>query len=211
MKYFFSFLCMFFHLSAYSLTITSDITTITEERNIEHPHVKISEDGKGMVVWTSHTSVTEIQAAYFNGTHWLQSLTISRGTFPRFGIALNGVAFAVWLNTINTSAGQIFVSQFDPLTNSWSQPIQISNGGINAAPDIAVNAGGNAVAVWIQNYPTSIQAATYDASTSTWSEPKTLINKAVISPKVTLNEANQGIVMWRGRASHIETMNISLP
>ncbi len=211
MKFVMALFLTFSHLMSYGLTVTSGITTVTGRGNIANRQLEASASGKAVAIWTESSFSTQVQAAYFNGTAWLAPRTLATGAFPQVGVASNGNAHAVWLNTLNTGSSQIFAALFNPSINAWSFPIQLSFSGINSAPQIAVNSSGNALAVWIQNYPPSIQASTFNASNSTWSPPIALISGSVTFPQVTLNDSNQGIVMWFGPTFGIEAITVSVP
>jgi hypothetical protein len=206
-----SLILIFSHLTAYGLTVTSGITPIVGRGNIANRQLEASTSGNAVAIWTESSFSTQVQAAYFNGTRWLAPVTIATGTFPQVGVPTSGAAIAVWLNYLNTSSTQIFASRFNPTNNTWSQQVQISSSGINSAPQIAVNSQGNALAVWIQNYPPSVQGATFNASTGAWSGPFTIISGSVTSPQVTVDNSNNGIVMWFGPTFGIEAVTVTIP
>jgi len=207
----FALILIFSNFTAHGLTITSGITTVTNRGTLASRQFEESTTGHAIAIWTENSYFNQVQAAYFNGSGWLQPVTIASGAFPQVGVASNGVAHAIWLNTLNTSSTQIFSSRFNPSTNTWSAQVQLSNMGVNSAPQIAVNSQGNALAVWIQNYPASLQAATYNASTGTWTGPFTLINGSLTSPQVTLDDSNRGVVQWFGSTFGIEAITVSVP
>ncbi|MCC5832626.1 MAG: hypothetical protein JJU12_06245 [Chlamydiales bacterium] len=210
-NFLFAFFLIFSNFTLDGLTVTSGITTIVGRGAIANRQLEGSTAGNAVAIWTESSLSSQVQAAYFDGTRWFAPLTLAPGAFPQVGVPTSGSAVAVWLNTLNASSTQIFASRFNPLNNTWSTPRQISTPGINSAPQIAVNSQGNALVVWIQNFPSTIQAATFNASTSSWSGPFTLIIGSASSPQVSLDDSNRGIVMWFGPTFGIEAVTVAVP
>lgn len=97
------------------------------------------------------------------------------------------------------ACGFLFLKSREAL--AWTEPTQISNGGMNMKPSLMINNSGNAVAAWTQGaYPSlNIQASTY--TSGIWSSPTTIntsgINDAVI---VKIDSAGNIVAIWEDLA-----------
>jgi hypothetical protein len=89
----------------------------------------------------------------------------------RIAMNPNGQAVAVWVQGDGTRAN-IWANHFNPATSAWAsaQLIETDNIGNAYAPQVAVNASGNAIAVWQQSDGTreNIWANRYVGATGTW-------------------------------------------
>ena len=77
-------------------------------------------------------------------------------------------------------------------------------------PDIAVDEGGNAIAVWVNAQ--RIRAATFAAVTELWSQPVTLSNPVdfTYGPRVASNAAGDAIAVWGATRSSNATTYVAL-
>lgn len=75
-----------------------------------------------------------------------------------------------------------------------SLPVTLSLFGGNFAPEIAVNPTGDALAVWVQNFPNRVQTAYFDVLTLTWSPFITLGFGTF--PQVDINSTGDGLAVW---------------
>jgi len=107
-------------------------------------------------------------------------------TYPRVAIDAAGDAVAVWYaaSVVNDTTGinTIEASTQAAGADTWATPVQLSANGVDAyAPDVAVDAAGDAVAGWDVNIPGSddtneyaAQTAAGEAATNVWNAPATL-------------------------------------
>ena len=82
--------------------------------------------------------------------------------------------------------------------------------GHSLAPDIAVDEGGSAIAVW--ESAQHIRAATFAAATELWSQPITLSNPVDFTsgPRVASNAAGDAVAVWTGTRSSNATTYLAL-
>jgi hypothetical protein len=87
---------------------------------------------------------------------------------PDLAVDGNGNAFAVWA-TYDAGSISIWASRFDAQTSKWEAPHVLENEQTPSsdAPKVAVDASGNAFAVWVHNG--NVWASRYDAAAHTWS------------------------------------------
>lgn len=88
----------------------------------------------------------------------------------------NNVTFAVWQHAPGTGASpgdyDIFFSRFNPATGVWTAPAAIATlAGSDFDPNIAVDSGGNAVAVWVHRNATGTREMYSSVFSGTWSAP----------------------------------------
>jgi hypothetical protein len=124
------------------------------------------------------------------------------GTAEKPQVALDAVgrAIAVWRR--DDGAGYLIESAQRPSTGSWFPPTPLSAPGANAeAPQIAVDAAGNAVAVWSREVGglsnTLIQAAVQSAG-GAWQSPIDVSPSGELAeaPQVGFDAAGTAVAVW---------------
>lgn len=120
-----------------------------------------------------------------------------------FDLKANGSGQAVLLWRQDEAAGSsIWARHYQEATDSWGTPMQLKAPGLDVDhPRVAVNASGDAVAVWVQYEAvgSSIWASHYNAANSTWSVSKAIGATAyggAHRPQVAINDAGQAVVVW---------------
>lgn len=117
----------------------------------------------------------------------------------------NGLAVAVWTQTNEDTLISATFASFLPQGGSWSTPVQISDneagGRPEGGPHVAINNNGDVVVVWKQYYSGlayGVVAATYDASSNTWSGPVQLNPSAKIEylPEVAIDPNGNAVAIW---------------
>jgi len=117
---------------------------------------------------------------------------------PALAVGAGGQAVAVWRGLAGGASGvRASVLGAD---GTWSSPLTIS--GAETAvrdPDVAVSAGGGAVAVWTatRGSQSVVQAAMRPAG-GTWSAPQdlSLAARAALTPRVAVDAAGDAVVVW---------------
>lgn len=176
------------------------------------PHVAINDNGDAMAVWNSSQSdsSTVIQAARFNGTtkSWQgipTTIKFGNDSFDsKVGIDNNGNAIAIWTHSPNGQGGVFYIenSNYDPGTDTWSNPVTISGNPDHATlPDLSVTSNGDAMAIWIDdtgNNQHILRANKYNGSTKTWKTIEydlDLINSNLYPVKVAMSNFGTAIVV----------------
>jgi len=117
---------------------------------------------------------------------------------PQVGVDASGAAVAVWERS--NGANTIIQSASRPAGGPWSAPVDLSVAGQNAsAPQIAVEADGDAVAVW-RRYDGAayvIQAASRPADGS-WGAPVSLsaAGQSTNSPEIAVGPNGSAVAVW---------------
>ena len=122
---------------------------------------------------------------------------------PRIALDAAGDATAVWLHF--DGANYIVQSAARPAGGSWSAPVDLSAPGEDAdAPQVAVDPGGDATAVWTrfngaETGSNSIVQAASRAPGGSWSAPVdlSLVERNAEIPEVALDAAGDATAVWR--------------
>lgn len=156
------------------------------------------------VSWRSHTQ--SIMTSRFEpGAGWGEAQPLYEAmsdTFPSVDAAADGLGnvFAVW--SFNESGTHYLRSSRFVPGYGWSPPYNLDDGsaGRPSGPDIAADAGGNAVAVWTRHAftsSTSIVVARFDLAEG-WSSPR-VVEAGVggaRSPKIAMDPAGNAWAIW---------------
>ena len=142
--------------------------------------------------------------------------TSDAGTVEMPAIAMNGSgnAMLVWRRSLSGNS-QVWSSQYSAGSKSWSTPVPVAlptgtaNVGTAAAPDIAIDANGNAVAVW-QQYQNAIWGiwANHFSPGTGWATAVRIDSVAGPSnfPRVTFDSDGNALAVWEqsdGTSYHI--------
>lgn len=95
---------------------------------------------------------------------------------------------------------------------AWSTAETISTGGNNNEINLAVDGSGNAVVVWtFGDYPyTSIQSATYDSGTATWTSLGDITGTGLYrNPKVAVDSLGNAVAVWEHYTSGYQNIESS--
>jgi hypothetical protein len=104
------------------------------------------------------------------------------GEQPRVAISAGGQVAAVWMhgfrNGINSGEGCCYNMEVEAVTGSalsgvWQTPATVSVPGFSILPEVAVDAQGDAAAVWLDSYPQkgAIDVSYRSASSGEWQAP----------------------------------------
>lgn len=132
---------------------------------------------------------------------WSASTTISSqiSDESQVGMDGDGNAIAIWREFDGTDTN--IQTAIQVKGGVWSTPVTISSvpgNNIYAAPQIAVNPTGNAVAIWdeVNGSNSTVRAATYDGS---WSTPVDVSAPTAVSgqvPVVAINANGYAVALW---------------
>jgi hypothetical protein len=115
---------------------------------------------------------------------------------PQFAFDQNGNVMAVWRLALGESS-HLFASRYTVIDRVWSSPFQLDNSdGSSAAPQVAVDANGNALAVWSQS--TGVQARRFNVGTKTWGAITPLQQTAgnATAVQVAFDNTGHAMAVW---------------
>ncbi|HEV2728354.1 MAG TPA: PKD domain-containing protein [Solirubrobacterales bacterium] len=157
----------------------------------------------GLVLVCTCLALGLAAASAFAAPAWLPPEDISASNEvvdgrPKVAVDPAGNAVAIWERT---SGGEEIVEATErPAGGEWSAPETLTLPGEEGeATQVAIDAAGNAVAVWMaKSSPTVIRTATRPAG-GEWSEPEDLSadDEDAEAPQVAVNGAGDAVAVWR--------------
>ena len=122
---------------------------------------------------------------------------------PRVDVDAAGNAVALWTEPGPTPAGTgstVRTARFDAASRRWSSPQTLSGTTRSATSiDVAVDAAGNALALWRSN-PISVSvvlgAARYDATTGQWSDVLITSQSFISVAAMAMSDDGDAVVCW---------------
>ena len=133
------------------------------------PELAMTDTGDAIVVWTEESDAGQAtgigssryraSTAAWSAATRVQPTGASPGVSPHVAVDGAGNAIAAWLQGAVGDATrlEVWAAAFDAPGDHWAAPIKLmtdptarTDGGESQAPQIALNAGGDAVVVWVQ-------------------------------------------------------------
>ncbi|PCI78185.1 hypothetical protein COB21_01580 [Candidatus Aerophobetes bacterium] len=156
---------------------TQDLSS--EGSRASNPHVSKDPYGDAVVVWQNSTDGNNfIEAAFFNSSSGVWSEPEILSSFaddsinPKVSKDVSGTAIAVW-ETTDQIHHSIESSIYDPRTQTWSVPEQISDSQFHSFdPQVSVDTDGNGITLFRRansSEESVIQSATYSSNNAAWS------------------------------------------
>jgi hypothetical protein len=123
-------------------------------QNGEKPQVSVDGEGDALAAW-ERLGAFEVSTRPAGGASWQPAVTVSgskeQASYPQVAIDSHGDGFAVWLG-LEGGEYSIDASTRAGLGGSWQTPVTLGKLGamivMEPRPDLAVDAQGDAVAVW---------------------------------------------------------------
>jgi PKD domain len=173
-------------------------------RDAEDPQVAVDPAGAAVAVWTRFDGIhTIVQAAVRPaGGSWVPSGDLSvagrDAEEPDVGIDAAGNAVAVWRR--HDGSKYIVQSATKPAGGAWQEPVNLSAAGETAKePRLAVNAAGDAVAIWTRfdGLDFIVQAAVRPAGGG-WQAalPLSAAGQDAEEPRVAIDSAANAVALW---------------
>ncbi len=118
---------------------------------------------------------------------------------PEIAFDASGNALVVWQQRDSTTGFSIWANRFTAATNTWSVPARVEPGTSGTAefPQVAVDASGDAVAVWYQSGTggSDIWTNRYAAATNSWGTA-TLIETNAIYAQIAVDSVGNALLVW---------------
>jgi hypothetical protein len=131
------------------------------------------------------------------------------GEQPRVAIGDDGQIEAVWMhgfrNAVTSGPAPVYNNEVAAVTGSalsglWQMPVFLSMPGFSISPEAAVDAHGDAAAVWLDSYPGNgtIDASYRAASSGVWEPPVTVsaAGERAIDQHVLVEPDGDALVWW---------------
>ena len=187
--------------------IDIDLTNVSSR---DAPRLAIDAGGNAIAVWSrgDNTTLSIYAVRYVPGTGWGAPTLIETGpgvaNSPQIAVAASGNAIAVW-KQFDGARYNIWANRYTATTGAWGTPILIETDNTRSAhsPQVAFDAGGNAIAVWQHADGTllyNIWANRYTATTGAWGTP-TLIETDntgdALEPQIAIDASGNAIAVWQ--------------
>jgi hypothetical protein len=173
------------------------------------PTVVLDANGNGLAVWRQFDGArADVWANRYTAstTSWgtatlIESDDTGNADAPQIAMDSNGNAMAVWSQKVFTW-NSILANRFDASTGSWGTAtlVEINDSSNARFPKVAVDATGNAVAVWREDTtPSRIAGNRFNVSAGTWGTPVLIDTGASTAtmPDVAMDGAGNAFAAWR--------------
>lgn len=173
--------------------------------------VAVDPNGNAIVTWAEQAAGgrNDIRARrYVAATNtWTPSTLLETddagdALAPVIGMDSAGNAIVAWHQTDGTGIRSIWVNRFDAASGAWQGAAQVDGTtALTEDPRVAVEPGGNAVLLWLQENgsDTELMSSRYAAATGTWGTPIPVENLDgdATQPVVAINASGKAVVGWR--------------
>jgi hypothetical protein len=135
---------------------TAELIEIDNLGDAGSPQIAIDADGNAIAVWQQNDgSHTNIYTNHFDGTDWgtaklIETNDAGDASTPQIAFDADGNAIAVW-KQFGGSHTNIYTNRYDGTDWGTAELIETDDTGDASTPQIAIDADGNAIAVWQQN------------------------------------------------------------
>mgnify|MGYP001602478425 FL=1 len=181
---------------------------LTNGSSRDAPQLAIDASGNAIAVWSRGDNATlSIYAVrYVPGTGWsaptlIETDNTGNAYSPQIAFDASGNAIAVW-SQFDGTRSNIYANRYTAGTG-WGTAalIETDNAGVASNPQIAFDAGGNAIAVWSQfDGARSIYANRYTATTGTWGTAALIETDNAgdaLEPQIAVDASGNAIAVWQ--------------
>ena len=168
--------------------------------------VKINQSQKVLAVWQTvspdQAFVLQAAAGDLNEAEWgaIKDISVD-ASLPKIGIDSSGNGVIIWQRKLGN---QYIVSAatYSAPTGQWGATVDISSPSRTFLfPEVAINSGGNAVAIWqyFDGRNFLIQSSYLPFGFSNWSSPITLSDSlhTASNPGIALNDSGKVLAIWQ--------------
>jgi hypothetical protein len=170
------------------------------------PQITLDAAGNAIAVWAQFAAtsldvwVNRYTAGGAWGTATLLEPNVGEAWFPQVAVDAGGNALAVW-QEFDGARQSIYSSRYTA-GGSWDTPalVEMENGGSATAPRIAMDASGNALAIWVQSVAgrLSIYGNRYTAG-SGWGTPASIEPDGTGNasrPQIKMDASGNAMAVW---------------
>ncbi|WP_238942169.1 Ig-like domain-containing protein [Marinobacter sediminum] len=184
--------------------IQTDLT-----RDARAPQVAINSDGQAVAVWEQFNgSGYDIVANRFDGGEWgavaesigpaIDDDDAGNAFGPQVVLDADGQSHAVWAQ-FEASRYRIWSNLFDGSDWGEANPLENNSAGSASAPQIALDAGGHGLAIWVQSDGTGDHLWWSRFDGSGWGEAKPVDTESAgdaSAPQIAINPDGQALAVW---------------
>ena len=170
------------------------------------PQIAIDGSGNALAVWQQADLTATVLSIWANRydaatNTWGAASVIGAGMQPQIVADNNGNALAVW--NLYNGTGSVWANRYTAGTG-WGTAARVETGNTSSAgpPQIAIDASGNALAVWDRfdgGSRNNIWANRYTASTNTWGTAALIETGnagTAGSPQIAVDANGNGVAVW---------------
>jgi hypothetical protein len=167
------------------------------------PALAVNAAGDAVVVWARGDGVVQASFRPVSTGVWSAPADLSSpGTTagPEVALAPSGDAVAVWSWRGAGSTGSVVQASFRPAGGGWgaSEAVSTNPAANGRRPQVAIDASGNAVAVWLAGAVPVVRAAARRRASGAWSERVAVspLGQAAGAPSLGGNAAGNAVAVW---------------
>jgi hypothetical protein len=186
-----------------------------------NPVLATDSAGRSVIAWSQDTNpydssqpagyeTPNVWASVYNFGVWNTPQQIGRSDQVNFesavanGVAMNtGGSAVVMVRDNHNGVNSVLAVRYDPATENWTAPEILGAGFDVDRAQVDLDAGGNAIAVWMSR-PSGPSAlynlalSRYDATTMTWSSPVLVEDPAkdIFAPHVGMDDSGNAMITW---------------
>lgn len=179
----------------------------------ESPQLATTPQGEVIAAWVSSSgSEKRVEVATDRpSAGWSSPLTLSAqdgkfGGAHAVAVSPLGEATVVWFREETSGEGVIEAATRSAGTEAWQVPVVLSAG--HGAPQVAIDAEGEALAVWQKNTTCDTIESTVKPALGSWQTPVTLSGTGVCAggPRVAIDPRGDAAVTWEDRVGGEHTV-----
>jgi hypothetical protein len=182
---------------AASDTWTAPVDLSAPGHHSNFARVAVDPEGNAIVLWwtelTATTGVvqtTRLSAATGNWSG-VRDLVTADAIFASIAIVCDPAGNVMTVFALDSN---LYWAWYVAATDHWTGPGRFTSGG-GGSPDVAMDADGNAIAVWAHSSGVTY-GARFARVLESWLLPTIIADSAVASPKIALNAAGDGQAVW---------------
>lgn len=172
------------------------------------PSIAVDPAGDAVVVWHLGDGFLsgDVKATHYTGGIWsampvaLESrVDTDIGFGAKVAMDSSGNAIAVWAQADDSGFFNIWANHYDSGAGTWSGASTIADGNGNGlTPEVAMDSGGNALVVWVQDNGQDVWSNRFAVSGSSWGVPAKIDNLAgsTMTPQVAMDKTGHGLAVW---------------
>jgi hypothetical protein len=174
-----------------------------------NPRITVNEAGEAIATWERggfelEPYATQVAVRLIGG-EWEAPSTLSSSSspsadFPQVALDATGDSVVVWENR-GAEVPPIQSATRPAGSDAWQSPVDLAGStGKTYSPDVAMDANGEALAVWTNN-GSSIEAASSPAGAQWLSPTRISSTGPVSSPLVAMDARGNAVAIWEGEGS----------